>query len=183
LKDVDIHSDQELINGCLKNNRLAQERLYRKYFPMMTAMCNHYTRDEDEVLSIINDGFLKVFTKIETYSGTGSLVGWIRKIVFNCLSDYFKVKNRSIRFIMLEDQAKSMVESVHDNFYYDELLTLIHSIPDKHARVFELYAIEGMKHEEIGKLLGIKSGTSKWYLNQARNILKDKLTRLETINN
>jgi len=134
------------------------------------------------VLSIINDGFLKVFTRIDTYNRTGSLVGWIRKVVFNCLSDYFKVKNRSIRFIMLEDQVNSHPE-IHDHFYYDELLALIQSIPEKHAKVFELYAIEGLKHDEIGKLLGMKEGTSKWYLNQARIILKEKLTRLETINN
>lgn len=183
MKDVGKHSDAELFQGCLKNDRLSQERLYRKYFPVMSAMCYQYTRDEDEVLSIINDGFLKVFTKIETYNGTGSFVGWIRKIVFNCLSDFFKVKNRSIRFIMLEDQERVQAEKVHDNFYYDELLSLIQSIPDKHAKVFELYAIEGMKHDEIGKMLGMKTGTSKWYLNQARNILKEKLTRLETINN
>lgn len=169
--------ERKLVEGCVRNDRLSQERFYRKFFPVMYRMCRRYTSNEEEVLEIINSGFLKVFTKIHTYSFKGSLEGWVRRIVFHSLSDYYRKHDRKVRFLNVEDwdapaQAKSL-----DNLYLEDLISLVDKLPKATREVFWLYAVEGYTHVEIGKQLNISSGTSKWHLSNARKKLKDLINK------
>lgn len=166
------YSERELIKGCLKNDRFYQERFYRRFAPTMLRMCYRYTRDEHQALEIVNDGFLQVFQKLDTYQASGSLEGWIRKIVFRSLSDYFRKENRRIRFLDLESKDQPNAQQALPDLYLEDLLDLVKSLPEMHGRVFHLYAIEGYNHREIGGLLGIPEGTSKWYLSEARKQLR-----------
>lgn len=166
------HSEQEIIEGCLANKRYYQEVLFRKYFPTMMAMCIRYTKSEDVAMLIINDGFLKVFKQIGTYSGKGSFEGWIRRICFRCLSDHFRKEKSYLKFMVYEDREKSEGAAVLDNIYYEELIGLLKKLPASTERVFRLYAIDGFKHREIAELLNISEGTSKWHLSEARAALK-----------
>lgn len=165
-------SEQTLVAGCIDNKRAYQEILYKQYFPTMMRMCLRYTQDEDKAMQIVNNGFLKVFQKIGQYSGKGSLEGWIRRIVFHALSDYFKKENRQIKFLELADRDDVSIQEGLSNLLLEDLFKLIDLLPNATRDVFYLYAVEGYTHREIAAEKNISEGTSKWHLNAARKQLK-----------
>ena len=171
------YSEQDIIRGCIANERKFQELVYREHFDVMLAMVHRFTSDEEKVLDILNSGFLRVFTKIEMYSGTGSFQGWIRRIIYHSISDYFKRESKYMHFIVLEDAEKPTEKNALDNLYYNDLLEIVDSLPERCGEVFKLYAIEGYTHKEIGERLEMSSGTSKWHLSQARAQLKGLITK------
>ena len=97
------YTEQELINLCATNDRLAQEALYKRYFSDMWAMCRKNISDEEMVMDIINTSFLKVFKAIVKFEAKGSLEGWIRRIVYNTMIDFVRKNNKYVRFLILED--------------------------------------------------------------------------------
>ena len=163
---------EEIIEGCIHNDRKAQEALYRQYFHGMWAMCQRYTQDEDRLMSIVNDGFLRVFKKIHLYQFKGSLEGWVRRIVYNALSDFFRKENNYLKFLILEERDKKIGASVNEDLYFEDVIQLVDRLPITTKKVFTLYAIEGYTHKEIGQQLNISDGTSKWHLSEARKKLK-----------
>lgn len=165
----------KIISGCVANQRKAQEELYRLFFPKMIAMCYRYTSEEDRALMIVNDGFLKVFQKIGTYESRGSFEGWVRRLVFNSISDHFRKENKYMKLMVFEETEKKSDELVLDRLFYDDLLKLVSKLPGNTHKVFNLYAIEGYNHREISELLKISEGTSKWHLSEARKKLKQLL--------
>ena len=176
------YSDEILVDGCVKNDRFYQEILYRKYFDSMMRMCMRYTQDRDIAMEIINNGFLRVFKKIGLYSFTGSLEGWIRRLVFHSLSDYFKKKNKAVHFLSVEDWDSPVQQSALSNLYLEDLLQMVENLPDASRRVFHLYAIEGYTHVEIADMINISVGTSKWHLSTARKKLKKMINNLYNTN-
>ncbi len=139
----------------------------------MMRMVRRYAADEDRALEILNNGFLKVFMKIHTFRSEGSLEGWIRRIVYHSVSDYYKKESGYLRFIVLEDADKeNTADEALGSLYYDDLLQIINSLPGRSKEVFSLYAIEGYTHREIAERLEISEGTSKWHLSHAREQLK-----------
>ena len=167
------YDEAEVIQGCARNDRKYQEVLYRHHFPTMLRMVHRFTRDEDKALQILNDGFLKVFRKIEKYSGEGSFQGWVRKIVYRSISDHFRKEQSYLKFIVLEDAERSASQTPLDDLYYEDLLNIVEMLPDKSREVFKFYAIEGYSHKEIADMIGFSEGTSKWHLSKARERLKD----------
>ncbi len=172
-----VYCEKDIIRGCIANERQFQELLYREHFNVMLAMVHRFTRDEEKALDILNSGFLKVFKKIESYSGTGSFQGWIRRIVYHSISDHFKKESKYMHFIVLEDAEKPSAKNALDNLYYDDLLEFVNSLPQRSGEVFRLFAIEGYSHKEIGERLEISSGTSKWHLSQAREQLRSLISQ------
>ena len=169
--------DIQLVEGCKENNRFHQEMLYRKYIKSMMRMCLRHTDDQSVALEIVNNGFLRVFKKIDQYSGTGSLEGWIRKLVFHALSDYFRKNSKTIRFISLEDWDNPKESNALSSLYFEDLIQLLDNLPEASRRVFYLYAIEGYTHPEIADEFGISVGTSKWHLATARKQLKQMILK------
>lgn len=169
LKNFD---QKDVIAGCAANSRKHQELLYRKFFPKMMQMCMRYTDDQDKAMQICNDGFLKVFKNIEQYQSKGSFEGWIRRIVFHALSDFFKSEKKYLHFMVFEEKEKQTQQNALDQIYYDDLINMIRELPLASANVFRMYAIEGFKHREIAEALDISVGTSKWHLAEARKQLK-----------
>lgn len=167
-------TEQELVAGCRRNDRYVQEQLYRRFFPSMQRMVSRYTSDQDKALLILNNGFLKVFQKIDSYTFSGSLEGWIRKIVFRALADYFRKENRQLRFLDLEGQDAPAASGALDKLFLEDLLAMVDQLPAASKEVFRLYCIEGYTHKEIGEQLQMSEGTSKWHLSKAR----EKLRRL-----
>lgn len=163
-----------VIQGCIRNERKHQEKLYRHFFPIMERMVYRYTRDEDQVIDILNNGFLRVFKKVDRYEHKGSFEGWIRKLIFNSLSDYFRKSKKDVRIIVFEDYLKETKspDSPSNNLYYEDLLLFVKKLPAKQMKVFHMYAIEGYLHKEIGAQLGMSENTSKWYLSEARKHLQ-----------
>ncbi len=170
-------TDEELVQGCLKNDRYYQEMLYRRFFPAMLRMVMRYTQDRDQALEIINAGFLRVFKKLHTFSFTGSLEGWIRKLVFHSLSDYFRKNTKPVHFLDLEERDAPISAQAMQQLYLEDIMKLVELLPEATREVFILYAIEGYTHVEIGERLGISSGTSKWHLSTARKKLKQLISK------
>ena len=143
----------------------------------MMAMCMKYTKDQDRALLILNDGFLKVFQKLNTFRHEGSLEGWIRRLVYHTLADYYKKENSYIKFIQFDMPDNVEVQSSpSDNLEFQDLIGLLDKIPGRSAEVFRLFAIEGYAHEEISHMMNISVGTSKWHLSNARERLRMILT-------
>lgn len=165
-------SEKELVEGCVRNDRFAQELLYRKYFAAMIRMCMRYTQDRDEAMEIVNMGMLRVFKKLHTFAFKGSLEGWVRRLVFHALSDHFKKKDKPVHFLSIEDRDAPVPESALQNLYLEDILKLVDHLPDATREVFILYAIEGFTHVEIAERSNISVGTSKWHLAMARKQLK-----------
>ncbi len=138
----------------------------------MIQMCYRYTSDRDKAMQIVNDGFLKVFKNIDRFEAKGSLEGWIRRIVYRSISDFFRSEKKYLRLMVFEEKEKVAESSVLNNFYYEDLIQMINHLPSTSAKVFRLYAVEGYKHREIAKLLNISEGTSKWNLSEARKHMK-----------
>ena len=169
------YTEEQMVRGCAENNRVFQELLYRKYFDTMLRMVRKYTTDEERCLDILNNGFLKVFKKIDSFRFEGSLEGWIRRIIYHCISDHFRKESGYLKFIVLEEAEKSGPEDALDGLYYDDLLEIINALPVRSKEVFNMYAIEGYTHKEIAERLAISEGTSKWHLSNAREQLKTLL--------
>lgn len=165
-------SEEELVAACVRNERQAQEQFYRQFFPAMLAMCMRHTRDKSEAIAIINGGFLRVFQKLHTFQFKGSLEGWVRRLVFNSLSEHFKKNRQHLHFMVYEEQDQPVRQEALSNLYLQDILDLAEKLPNATKQVFFLYAIEGYTHVEIARELNISEGTSKWHLSEARKRLQ-----------
>ncbi len=172
------YTEAELVAACVRNERRAQELFYRKFFPEMLRMCLRYTRDEDTAIEIVNNGFLRVFKKLDTFAFKGSLEGWVRRLVYHSMADYFRGNARYLHFLVLEERDDAVPERGHERFYEEDILNEVKKLPPVSQEVFRLYAIEGFSHAEIAENLNISEGTSKWHLSTARQKLRDQLTAL-----
>jgi RNA polymerase sigma factor (sigma-70 family) len=168
-----------LWEGCLKNDRKQQEMLYKLLASKMLAVCMHYAKDKDEAQDILQEGFIKMFKNMHNYRGEGSLEGWIRRImVHSAISRYRKAKT----MVLVDDFAESNIQissSYNGNgLEAQDLMSMVQELPTTYRSVFNMYAIEGYSHYEIGNSLGISELLSRTTLHRARTILKDKLTSL-----
>jgi RNA polymerase sigma factor (sigma-70 family) len=171
------YTERELVDGCIGNDRRAQEAFYRRFFPEMMRMCRRYTRDEELAIEIVNNGLLRVFKKIHTFAFKGSLEGWVRRLVYHSMADHYRNNARYLHFLVLEEHDRPVQESSHEVFYEEDILKAVRTLPEVSQEVFRLYAIEGYSHAEIGELLNMSEGTSKWHLSTARQKLRDILQK------
>jgi RNA polymerase sigma factor (sigma-70 family) len=181
MSEENRYDNREVVEGCIDNNRKHQEALYRKFFPAMMGMCMRYTKDTEIAMTIVNDGFLKVFKRIQTYEFKGSLEGWIRRIVFHSLSDYFRRESKYIQFMVFDEKEESQTPNAYSEMYLQDLIELVDDLPPMTGKVFSLYAIEGYNHREIGDKLDISENTSKWHLANARKKLREMIEQQQSI--
>lgn len=165
-----------LLKECIAGKRTAQKKLYDMYAPRANGIIRRYIYDNQSAAEeVLNDSFYKVLTRLDQYAFQGSFEGWIRRIVINTITDYLRkaIGKDYIKEIQPED-AYVDSEPV-SNMAHKELLTLIQSLPDGQRTVFNLFVIENYAHKEIGELLGISESNSRWYLNDARKRLREKI--------
>jgi RNA polymerase sigma factor (sigma-70 family) len=166
-----------LIEGCKQQERAAQEKLYHHFYPKMKSMVLRYVSYNQQQIAeeILNNGMLKVFQKIDSYNFEGSFEGWVRRVVFNCLSDYIRQNIKYMDKTVFIEKDELISSNATSGLGYKELLKLVQELPDTARTVFNMYAIEGYAHKEIGEILGMSEGTSKWHLFEARKALKKRL--------
>lgn len=169
----------ELINECISGSQLAQKQLYDNFSPKMYAICLQYSKDSDEAKDILQDGFIKVFQKLNQYSGKGSFEGWLRRIFVNTALEKYRNK---VALLSIDDNFEIPAAGAFENIVSElsamELLEMIQNLSPQYRLVFNLFAIEGYTHKEISKQLNISEGTSKSNLSRARSILQDNLNKL-----
>lgn len=169
---------QHIINGCRERNPLAQKELYELFKSKMFGICLRYAGNYDDAQDILQDGFIKVFEKIDQFGFKGAFEGWMRRIMVNTALEKYR---SSYQVINIYDNVKEINNEFADDFSTDidahELLRFVQELSPKYRIVFNLYAIEGYSHKEISDLLGISEGTSKSNLSRARDILKEKVNK------
>ncbi len=166
-------TDEELRLGCLAGHRLAQKYLYQKYYGQFLGIPMRYTGQRSEAIDVLNQAFLKIFDCIGQYQSTGSFGGWMARIVFNTTIDYIRRQTAYKRKVALGIEVEQPVQSeVISQLASEDLFSLVQKLPPATRSVFCLYVVDGYKHAEIGKMLGIDEGTSKWHLSEARRKLK-----------
>jgi RNA polymerase sigma-70 factor (ECF subfamily) len=166
--------DQDLfLKECLKRKPEAQRKLYEHFAPSMLGVCFRYTKSLSDAEEVLQEGFIKVFTRLNQYKGDGELGGWIRKIMVNTALNFLKT-NQKYRYDLSFDEMPLHVVSTENpavNLQAKELAELIRQLPTGFQTIFNLYAVEGYKHFEIASMLGISEGTSRSQYARARIIL------------
>lgn len=168
---------KELLDGCCNDDRKAQEKLYRNYYRAMMSLCLRYTKNEEDALEVLNTGFLKIFRNIDRYEAVkASLFTWMRTIIVNSCLDFIKSKQAQSKTGELNNAIEVEIQpEAISKMKVNELLQIIRELPPATQAVFNLYVTEGFNHKEIGQLMNISIGTSKWHLSEARKILQRKI--------
>ena len=172
-------NEEQLITGCLNGNRSAQEELYNLYSRKMMGLCMRYVGDRETARDLLQDGFVKVFTSLNLYSGTGTFESWIRKIFVNVTIEHFRKKD----FLYDSMDLESIQSTVEDNSTISRLsaemiMDLVQQLPKGFRTVFNLFAIEGYSHKEIGEMLQISEATSRSQYARAKQSLKKQIVDL-----
>ena len=169
------HLDElELIKGCVDNDVQCQKVLYEKYAPKMMGVSLRYCNSKMEAEDVLQDAFIKVFDKIKTFKGEGSFEGWIRKIVvFTALKSNDKRVGKFEPGSLENVQEQSFDPLAISNMETANLLSILQELPDGYKAVFNLYAVEGYSHREIGEILGISDVTSRsQYARSKQHLIK-----------
>ena len=169
--------EKELVSACISNNRKAQQKLYEHYAPLMMTVAQRYVGDYDIAQDVLQDAFIKVFTSLDSFTGVGSLDGWIRRIVINSALEYLRSNDILHETVELEEALTSATttENAIDNISADELMKIIASLPSGFRTVFNMFAIEGYSHKEIAQQLNITESTSRSQYNRAKALIRKKI--------
>jgi RNA polymerase sigma-70 factor (ECF subfamily) len=172
--------EHELIEGCRRQNRQAQQALYELYSGKMYALCCRYVKDKMEAEDVLVVAFTKIFERIHQYKGDGSFEGWIRRVMVNeSLGFLRKNKNMYVETDIEAAEREPNYEQLDSALEAEDLMKLIEGLPTGYRVVFNLYAIDGYSHQEIGEQLGISENTSKSQLSRARVLLQKRLLELD----
>lgn len=172
--------EKQLVTDCLNGVKPAQKRLYDLYAWKMMAVCMRYCKDRETAMDLLHDGFLKVFTHLDSYRGSGSLEGWIRRIMVNTSLEYLRHRNDE-GFQMDVEEAYGLTNGemgALERMETDELIRCIQQLPDAYRTVFNLFVVEGYSHKEIADTMHITESSSRVYLTRAKQQLQQLLSNV-----
>jgi RNA polymerase sigma-70 factor (ECF subfamily) len=174
--------DEEILKGCKNDDRKAQEQLYKKYAPVLLGILCRYSRSRQEAEDLLQEGFVKIFRNIEQYREEGSLIAWMRKIMINTALRYYQNNIAESKNIRLKDDMERKIADMDTqvfSFSAEEVTKILQMLPEGFRIVFNMYAIEGYRHKDIAKKLGISVSTSKSQYARARKFLKNLMEKME----
>ena len=174
----------QLIRGCIKQDRKCQKMLYKAFYGFSMGICLRYAGNRDEAAEVMNQGFFKVFTHIESFDTSRPFKAWLGKIMMNVSIDHYRA-NLKMAYTEDLDQAEHVSDGdiADKNLNYNDLLAMVQKLPQAYRTVFNLFAIEGYSHEEIATMLNINAGTSKSNLHKARQKLKQMIFKADSSGN
>ena len=176
-------TDDLLLQGCLKNDAASQKELYNRYSPKMMAVCYRFAQNREDAEDMLQEGFIKVFSQINSFRNQGALEGWIRKIIVHTCINHLKKNKRFKESVDLihaslvkvrEDAVPSIVQA-------KQIVECIRLLPLGYRTVLNLYAIEGYSHREIAEMLEIEESTSRSQYTRAKQMLEDVLIKKNII--
>ncbi|MEM7658593.1 MAG: sigma-70 family RNA polymerase sigma factor [Bacteroidota bacterium] len=181
LNSLSDHNDlKSLLKACRKGKPEAQERLYRQFFGYAMGICLRYARTREEAQEIVNDGFMKIFTQLDKFQQHGAFKGWLRRIMINASIDHFRKHQKHYNGQDIAQIYDLTIPSEGvGRLGEQELIRLVQKLPPSYRVTFNLYVMEGYKHHEIAKQLGISEGTSKSNLAKARQKLRAMLRKVD----
>ena len=173
-----FNTEYDLARELQKNNSKAQTQAYQQYASKFLGICMRYIKNEMEAEDVMIEAFMKIFEKIRQFNFQGSFEGWMRRIVVN--EALMNIRNKKMSEVDLENaQFEASDLQLEGQIEAEDLLKMIDRLPTGYRTVFNLYAIEGYSHAEIGEMLGISEGTSKSQLSRARTFLQEELSLYE----
>lgn len=175
---------KSLIRGCRKGKRESQKELYAQFYNYAMSIALRYSRNREEAQEIVNDGFMKVFTRLDKYNDSLSFQGWLRRIIVNSAIDFYRrnEKHHNHLDIVHASDVSSSADSI-SQLTEKEIMEAVQKLSPAYKMVFNLYVVEGYKHDEIAQKLGISPGTSKSNLAKARLKLQKMLEEIHMNNN
>lgn len=177
---------QQLIDGCLKGDRRSQHAVYKLFYGKMKAVCLRYTKDSDQAMDVLQEGFIKVFQNIDRYSGAGSFEGWVRRIMVNLSIDRFRKQKNNLLTLNGSMNAEDWADDVEDeedtdmnqyDFKPSQIIEAMQQLSPAYRTVFNLYVFENYTHQDISDALGISVGTSKSNYAKAKKNMKKILLK------
>lgn len=175
-------TEQEIIKGCINNDRLAQKQLYERFYGKMVAVCLRYASHYEQAVEMVNMGFYKVFKTIGSFAEKGgNFEAWIFRIMINTAIDYLRAEMRHRhddieKTIFIEDQSDVIAD-----MSAEQIMEMLNRLPASYRTVFNLYVVEGYNHNEIAAMLGISEGTSKSNLFKAKQKLQQMIEKMNSV--
>ncbi len=178
-----MNVDSQLLRACQRRDRKAQAELYRRSFSLLMGVCIRYVRHQEEAVALVNMGFLKILNNLGKYHSKVPFEAWIRRIMINTVIDEYRKNKQHKATIEYTDftetpgyEAKNVGYNEADQaFDAEDIERMIRALPPVSREVFNLFAIDGYSHKEIGEMMGISIGTSKWHVSFARKTIKEML--------
>ncbi len=177
-----MYNEKEIIDGCKKQNRKAQKMLYDRFSSKFLGVCMRYAKDKQEAEDILQEGFLKIFERINQFNFTGAFEGWMRRIIVNTAITNYRKNLKHYNHSNIDDVYEYEQEVNTDDleFSMEEMLRVIQTLSPGYKMVFNLFAIEGYPHKEIAEMLNIDIATSKSQYSRARKIVQYRLIQLHS---
>jgi RNA polymerase sigma factor (sigma-70 family) len=171
------HVETQLISDCQKGDRNAQKQLYELYSGKMMGVCLRYCKDKETAKDLLHDGFLKVFTHLDSFEGKGSFEGWIRRIMVNTALEYLRKQSEEGYNLDIEEAFTLTNGEIGalEKMQAEELIRIIQKLPDTYRMTFNLFVVEGYSHKEISEMMNITESSSRVYLTRARQLLQSML--------
>jgi len=168
-----MDNTRKLIESCLRGEETAQKTLYDTYAKQMLGVCYRYTKSVEDAEDVLQEGFIRVFRNLDKYKGEGELGAWIRRIMVNAALNFLKKHQVYRDELMIKEEHMHPISDANPNIALQtkELVQLVRQLPAGYQAIFNLYAIEGYTHVEIGKMMGISESTSRSQYMRARNLL------------
>lgn len=172
-------SEVHMVEGCKRQDRNCQRQLYETYFQTMCWLCMRYLKDSDLVDDVVHEGFMKVFQRIDSFEGKGSLEGWIKRIMVNHCLDHLRKRKRQPTQVNLENVREHQVAATAESsMEVAQIMEVVNSLSPLLRTVFQLNVVEGYPHKDIAKELGIQESTSRAYLTEAKKRVREMLANL-----
>jgi RNA polymerase sigma factor (sigma-70 family) len=181
MNESNLSNETEILEACLKGEAWAQRKLYELHAPAMLSVCMRYTGNYETARDLLQDGFVKVFSKLHTFGGKGAFAGWVRRVFVTTALEYLRQNDALKQYEDINDynlKNEDISGNVLDQMTANELMECVSSLPDGYRTVFNLYGIEGYSHAEIAEMLGISENTSRSQYMRARNVLQKEILKV-----
>lgn len=172
-----FETDENIIRGCRRGDRKAQQALYEQYKSMLFNVCLRYASGWHEAEDWLQDGLVQIFTHLGQYQPTGPLGAWLRKVMVNTALQQIRKKRQAFQMVDIEEVAGNFEADgqLFDRYREEALVRMLQQLPEGYRAVFNLYVMEGHSHQAIGELLGITESASRSQLSRAKTLLRKML--------
>lgn len=181
------YTEQDIVTGCKNGDRQTQEYVYKAYYGRFLKVCARYAKDMHDAEQLLNDGFLKIFSRVGDFKNKGSFEGWMNKVMVNVCLDYLKSSymkssmKMQVNTAFVEGSVISVSNDALNKLEFKELVQMIQKLPVITRTVFNLYVFEQNNHKQIALMLDMSEGTSHWHLHQARKQLQEMIKKNDSL--